>query len=128
MGTTFWNTRVKIRDMQNNDDALLLAMTSVANKTQATTLARALFESRLVACCNILPSIWSTYSWQGEICEQEECLLLIKTLRSKYSLLEVFIQSRHPYDVPELICVETDAVIQEYYLWLKQQVSPDSPY
>jgi periplasmic divalent cation tolerance protein len=128
MGTTFWNTRVETKQIQNNaEDPLVLVMTSFSDKKQAKVLAQSLLESRLVACCNILPAIWSTYRWQDEICEENECLLLMKTLRSQYSSLEVFIQTRHPYDVPELICIETDAVMQEYYLWLKQQVSPNSP-
>ena len=112
---------------KSTDDPTILVMTNLANTVQAKALATALVESRLVACCNILPSIWSIYRWQDEICEENECLLLMKTLSSQYSSLTVFIKERHPYDVPELICIKTDAIMQEYYLWLKQQVSPNSP-
>ena len=45
----------------------------------ATALSRALVTSRLAACVNVVAGVRSIYVWKGELCEDEEQLLVIKT-------------------------------------------------
>ena len=58
----------------------ILAITTVATLDDAKQLAHILVQEKLCACVNILSKCCSIYSWQGNIEETEEHILLIKTM------------------------------------------------
>ena len=55
------------------DVAVILA--SYGNEIEATAMVRNLIEDKLIACGNILPGMRSIYCWEGEVEEEEDCLL-----------------------------------------------------
>ncbi len=73
----------------------------------APTIARALVDRRLAACVNLIPNVRSVYRWQGEICDDAETTLLIKSAVDP-AKLEAAIAELHPYDVPEILALEID--------------------
>lgn len=89
---------------------------------QAAELARALVQSRLAACVNTMPT-QSVYRWDGEVVEEPETMLLIKTTGERYPELEQFIRERHSYEVPEIIALPIDRALPEFASWLRQSVS-----
>lgn len=89
----------------------------------AHRLARGLVERRLSSCVNILPSIQSVYRWEGEVCEDNESTLLIKTSSQHIDFIDEFMIKEHPYDVHELIQLDVQAVNASYAAWSKEQVS-----
>ena len=91
----------------------------------AASLARTLVEERLAACANLVPQIRSIYRWQGEICDDAETLLILKTTTARYPELEARIQELHPYDVPEVIQLPIQAGSAAYLGWLVEQTTPD---
>jgi periplasmic divalent cation tolerance protein len=90
---------------------------------ESQSLARALIEERLAACVNILPSVTSCYVWDGEFCQDEEHTLLIKTTAERYPELKVRLEQLHSYDVPEIIALDTDDVLDSYARWADEQTS-----
>ncbi len=68
----------------------------------AETIARTLVEERLAACVNRLPCD-SIYRWDGEVHDDAEVVLLVKTTDDGYEALESRLTELHPYDVP---CIE----------------------
>ena len=68
----------------------------------AEELARTLVEERLAACINRV-ECRSTYRWDGEIHEDDEEILFVKTTDEAYRELTARIVELHPYDVP---CIE----------------------
>lgn len=52
---------------------------------------------------NIVNGIESVYVWEGKVCNDSECLLVIKTTAEKQKDLTEFVHSIHPYDTPEVI-------------------------
>ncbi len=95
-----------------------LAMTTVADETEARDLARALVESGLAACVNRVP-VFSTYRWKGELEDETEILLLIKTTRDREDGLRAMLADVHPYELPELIFVPITGGSAEYLRWLR---------
>ena len=85
----------------------------------AQTIARSLVEQRVAACVNILPAVRSIYSWQGEIHDDAEVLLLIKTDRNHFQALSDIITRAHPYETPEIIGVPFEAGYQPYLEWME---------
>lgn len=89
----------------------------------AQRLARGMVENRHAACVNILPGLTSVYRWEGEIQEDREVLLMIKTTATHFFVLEHWLEEHHPYDVPELIGLKAEHVADAYLLWLRRAVS-----
>ena len=76
---------------------------------EAGGLARQVVERRLAACVNIVPRVRSIYRWQGEICDDEESLLVIKTRTDCVAALTEALIDLHSYDTPEVIALPIDA-------------------
>ncbi len=87
----------------------------------APRLARALVERRLAACVNLLPGVRSIYAWQGEVCDEAEITLLIKTSAAQMTALREAIVELHPYDVPEVVALPVDAAasLPAYLNWVQ---------
>jgi len=101
----------------------LLILCTCPNAESASRIARALVEERLAACVNRVPGLTSVYRWQGEIHEDNEVLLLIKTQHERFESLRARIIELHPYDVPEVIALEIAAGHAPYLEWLRTETS-----
>ena len=89
----------------------------------ARDLAAALVERRLAACVNVLPGIRSIYRWQGEVQEEGEALLVVKTGRAAYPALESWLAEAHPYDVPEIIALPVEQGLPAYLDWVVHETA-----
>lgn len=83
-------------------------------------IATLLVEQRLAACVNLMDSITSVYRWQDGIEYDSETLLLIKTEKRHYPKIEETIQQHHPYEVPEIICLDITGGSESYLNWITQ--------
>ena len=89
----------------------------------AETLASKLVEERVAACVNILPGITSVYRWQGEVHRDDESLLVIKTSTNALPALMQRVAELHPYDVPEIVALDTSSVHPPYAAWITSVTS-----
>jgi len=85
---------------------------------RAQELARTLVVERLAGCVNVVGSVLSIYRWEGEVAEDPETLLVIKTTGERYPELEARIRTMHPYEVPEIIALPFDRALPEFQSWL----------
>lgn len=85
-------------------------------------LARILVENKLAACVNIIPNIFSLYKWKGNIEEDNEHILLIKTTDEKSDLIIQKIDEIHSYDIPECIGFKIEKGSEKYLNWIKEVV------
>jgi periplasmic divalent cation tolerance protein len=98
---------------------IVVALTTVPADFDAPALARALVDSRVAACVNILPAVRSIYRWQGAIEEADEQQLVIKTTREGVEALWKTLKEHHPYDVPEFIVLPVVEGSPEYLDWVR---------
>ncbi len=98
----------------------LLIYCSCPDRETADVIAKRLVADHLAACVNILENVSSVYRWEGEVKQDQECLLLIKTDRAQYGELEAAILDQHPYEVPEIIAVRIDLGAPDYLAWLRE--------
>jgi periplasmic divalent cation tolerance protein len=96
----------------------VVVLTSVATADAAGTLVRALLERHLIACGTILPSARSLYRWEGEIADEPEVVVLLKTRRDRVTALKRAFDELHPYDVPELLSITVEDGARAYLAWL----------
>jgi periplasmic divalent cation tolerance protein len=100
-------------------DARILLSTA-ASPDEAQRIARALVEERLAACVNIIPGARSIYRWAGEIHEDQELVLLIKTTREYLSTLEERLKALHSANVPEILVIVPESGSRDYLLWMDE--------
>jgi periplasmic divalent cation tolerance protein len=103
------------------NDAALVVLVTAGSTEVAGRLARALVGERLAACVNVVPEIRSIYRWKGEIADETECLLVIKSRRSRFAELEARIRALHPYEVPEILALEPAIGSAPYLRWLIEE-------
>jgi periplasmic divalent cation tolerance protein len=104
----------------------LLCLSTCPDAETAAKIAHALVEERLAACVNRVPGIQSTYRWQGEIHDEAEVLLVIKTTRERFAAMQSRLTELHPYEVPELIAVEIADGLPAYLDWLSTETAPEA--
>jgi periplasmic divalent cation tolerance protein len=103
------------------NDGLIVFVTAGTSE-DAARIAETLVDERLAACVNIVGPIRSIYRWQGEICRDDERLLVIKTTRERYAALEGRVREIHPYEVPEVIALPIERGSAPYLDWLSAAV------
>ena len=101
----------------------VVAFSTVGKAEDAERIARALVERRLAACVNVVPGVASFYRWKGEVCRDEEWLLVVKTRAEKLDALREALVALHPYELPELVALPIEAGHAPYLAWLDEGVS-----
>ena len=98
----------------------IVVFTTAGSKEEANKLSRGLVEEKLAYCVNTVPSIQSTYFWEGKLCVDEELLLVIKTQESKFTAMESWVRKNHSYEIPEIIDFELNHTNSKYLDWIIQ--------
>ncbi len=99
---------------------MLIVFTTFANEEDAARVVRALVEERLAACGNLLPGARSIYQWKGEVADQREVVVLMKTRKQDWTALLSRLHELHPYDTPECVAVRVAAGAPKYMAWLEE--------
>lgn len=95
-----------------------IALTTCPTPEVATKLAQEVVKQQLAACVNIIPGIQSIYHWQGDVTQDSESLLIMKTQQQQLISLESLIKNHHPYEIPEFITITIDSGSQAYLDWI----------
>jgi periplasmic divalent cation tolerance protein len=101
----------------------MVVLTTCGNDEDAGALARALVERRLAACVNAVSNVASTYRWKGEVQQDRETLLIIKTTATRLAAVEKTIREKSKYDLPELIALRIQGGGADYLEWIRESVA-----
>ncbi len=108
--------------MDRKEQPVLVIVTAPDNPT-ARVIASTLLEREIAACVNVSPSWTSIYRWEGEVQQDVEVLLFIKTLSGLFmEKLVPCIQELHPYDLPEIIAIPLIDGEPKYLDWIAKSV------
>lgn len=99
-----------------------IVLVTAGSEAEARRIAIALVDERLAACVSLMP-MQSIYRWQGDVKQDNEWQLIIKTCLDGFSQLEARIQALHTYDVPEVIALPIQKGAAPYLNWVQAQVS-----
>ncbi len=92
--------------------------TTLPKRRKAKQILKTLLREHLVAYGNIA-KIDSAYIWNGEITEDREYALILKTTEEKHSKAIERLKELHPYEVPLIMSWKTHVHIEEYFNWMK---------
>ena len=101
----------------------MLVLTTCGNDEDAGALARVLVERRLAACVNAVSNVASTYRWKGDVQQDRETLLIIKTTTSRLAAVEKTIREQSKYELPEFIALPLHAGGADYLAWIRESVA-----
>ena len=104
----------------------VVALCTVPNAEEGARIGRAVVEARLAACVNVVDRLRSIYIWQGELCDDPETLLVMKTSQHLVDALAATIAREHPYDVPEVVALPVVGGHGPYLAWIDEVVGADS--
>ena len=102
---------------------VVVVMVTTASQDEAMKIADQVVQSRLAACASTIPTVRSTYWWEGKLMNDQESLLLIKTTSDKFNSLEETIRKIHSYKVPEIIAIPVCQGFPPYLEWIRREAS-----
>lgn len=105
-----------------NSQQPCIVLCTTNSHESAIKITQHLLANRLAACVSLLPEITSVYLWHGNITQDKEVLLLIKTTQENQLNLFNAIKEIHPYETPELIRLDPSQVEDNYLQWLINSV------
>jgi|TARA_B100001971_G_C17925507_1_gene399983 periplasmic divalent cation tolerance protein len=79
-------------------------------------------EKRLAACVNLV-KIESRYIWKDKFEESGEYLAIFKTTKEKVEDLKKEVETRHPYNIPEVVEITVKDMNKKYLDWLDNVTS-----
>ena len=97
---------------------IIVIYCTVPNKKLAKDITKVLMKHKLAACVSMIENVRSTFSWEGDVCEEKEVLMMIKTRRSNYGKIKLVIEDMHSYSVPEIIALPVVDCSEDYLKWL----------
>jgi periplasmic divalent cation tolerance protein len=103
-----------------------VAFVTAPNEETAEALGRAVVGEGLAACANVLPGVTSVYRWRGEVRRDAEALIILKTTDARAGELTRRVVELHPYDVPEVLVVETKGGYAPYLDWVTEETGSGS--
>ena len=100
---------------------IVVVYCTVPTKKLAKEITKILMKHKLAACVSMIDNVKSVFSWDGEICEEKEILLMIKTRRTNYGKVKLVIEDMHSYNVPEIIALPVVDCSEDYLKWLVKE-------
>ena len=95
-----------------------MVLATVPDAEVGKRLARSLLQERLIACASLVPGVTSLYRWEGEVQEEDEILVVMKTRSELVPRLIARIPELHPYELPEVLALRVDDGLPAYRRWV----------
>ena len=113
------SAKINTMSEQVHSEEIVVFITA-PGEDEAAKIARALVGAKLAACVNIINNVRSIYTWQGNVEDDSELLMIVKTCRGLFNELSVKVRELHSYDVPEIIALPIIDGSEEYLKWLNE--------
>ena len=104
-------------------DAVFVYITA-ANREEALRIGRIAVAERLAACANLIDGMRTIYRWRGELREEEEVVLILKTLAERLPELTRRVRALHSYECPCIAALPASPANEAYFDWIAAEVSP----
>ena len=103
-----------------NGHGYCMVMTTFSDEAIGKKMIHSLIEKRLAACVQV-QAIDSYYHWKGEVNQDQEKLVMIKTTSTLYSEVEAEILANHDYETPEIVQLPITAGLPDYLNWIRSE-------
>ncbi len=86
---------------------------------EAEKIAIILLEEKIIACANIIPLMQSIYWWEGDLEEDYESVLLVKTKSKLVDKVIDRVKEIHSYKTPCALEIKIKKGSKEYFYWME---------
>lgn len=83
-------------------------------------IARTLLTEGLIACANLIPAAISLFQWEGAIQEQNEIIMICKTIPSRLTQASQRICTLHSYSTPLVLEIPAYTSHIAMFTWIKE--------
>lgn len=97
---------------------LQLVYVTAGDKSQAVDIGRTIVKERLAACANVIEPMTSLYWWDGDVQEDTEAVLILKTRAELVDQLTERVKALHSYDCPCVVSLDIQNGNLAYMDWL----------
>lgn len=104
--------------MTDLPEAVQWLYVTTANTEEAQSIARTLVSERLAACANVLGPMRSFYWWEGQVQEEGEVALVLKTRRALADAATRRIKALHSYDCPCVVALDIAGGNADFLKWI----------
>ena len=105
-----------------SDATYIVIFITTSSETEARQISDALLTRRKAACVNIIPTVNSSFWWQGKLESAAESLLMVKTKASLVDEVVALVKENHSYTVPEIIALPIIGGNPDYLEWIEKAV------
>jgi periplasmic divalent cation tolerance protein len=102
------------------DTSAIIIFITASSDEEAGNIAKTLVTEKLVACVNIIPKIRSIFWWEGKVCQEDEVMLIAKTMSALFPAIMNRVKSLHSYEVPEIISFPIAEGFPDYLSWIEE--------
>ena len=110
--------------MSRSEAEVRVVLSTAPDRDAGDRIARTLVEEGLAACVNVVPGVRSHYRWQGELHDDAEVLLVVKTRADRVAALVERLNALHPYDLPEAVALPALGGSEAYLDWVREESAP----
>src|SRR5919197_6522075 len=96
----------------------VMVLTTLPADVDGRAFGRTLVGERLAACVNVLSAMDSVYRWEGQVEQETERQVIIKTSRDRVVALWDRVRELHPYEVPEFLVLPIIDGNEAYLKWV----------
>ena len=112
---------VKILKIKINFMKIFFIYVTFNSVKEAKILGKQLVKNKLAACTNIIPKIYSIYSWKNKEMTETECSMIVKTSKSKVKAAIKFIVKKHSYECPAVSAFPIEFTHIDFRKWINEQ-------
>jgi periplasmic divalent cation tolerance protein len=101
----------------------VVVWTTIGSTADGRGMASILVTERLAACVNVLPEMESFYRWKGQVEDDRERQLVIKTTAARVAALKARVHELHDYEVPEFLVTPIVGGSEAYLNWIRESTA-----
>jgi periplasmic divalent cation tolerance protein len=94
---------------------------TTSSTEEALRIGRDVVALRLAACANVLPGVTSVFRWQGEVQEDGETALILKTRSELVEALTKRVKELHSYDCPCVVALPITGGNPDFLRWIAEE-------
>lgn len=103
--------------------AVVWLYVTCSSADEAQAIARTLVTERLAACANILGKMRSFYWWEGQVQDETEVALILKTRRALSVAATQRIKDLHAYDCPCVVALDIQGGNRDFLNWIVNETA-----
>jgi periplasmic divalent cation tolerance protein len=103
--------------------AAILVYITAATPEDAKAIGSAIVGEQLAACANVIPGMTSIYRWEGEVRQDSEAVLILKTTEDRLDALTARVRALHPYDLPCIVALPVGGGNPAFLDWIAREVA-----